>query len=88
MVVVPGSYAFTHVSSSGLVNIHLGASARKRCGFGTINGIHFSEGGRKMNPCAGCKKKGGCPEICYPKRDYERHMKKLNRKIRKNGLER
>ena len=35
-----------------------------------------------MNPCVGCKRKGNCPEKCYPKADYERHMAKLNRKIR------
>ena len=28
------------------------------------------------NPCTNCKKKGRCPDVCYPKRDYERGMRK------------
>lgn len=37
-----------------------------------------------MNPCAGCKHKGNCPEKCKPKQDYIRHIRRLNRKLRKN----
>ncbi len=28
------------------------------------------------NPCDKCKKKPNCPEVCYPKKDYERAMRK------------
>lgn len=29
-----------------------------------------------MNPCNNCKKHGKCPQKCYPKIDYIRHMRK------------
>ena len=38
-----------------------------------------------MNPCAGCGRKGNCPNKCKPKADFIRHMKRLNRKMRKNA---
>lgn len=31
------------------------------------------------NPCENCKKKGRCPDVCYPKRDYERGQRKRER---------
>ena len=37
-----------------------------------------------MNPCMRCGKKGQCPKRCKPKADHIRHMKKINRMIRKN----
>lgn len=40
-----------------------------------------------MHPCAECRKKSNCPEKCKPKADYIRHMKKLNRRIRKGSKE-
>lgn len=33
-----------------------------------------------VNPCAKCKRKPNCPSICYPKKDYERAMKKKKRR--------
>ena len=36
-----------------------------------------------MHPCVRCAKKGNCPERCKPKADYIRHMKRLNRQIRR-----
>lgn len=33
-----------------------------------------------VNPCEKCKKRASCPSICYPKKDYLRHVKKENRK--------
>ena len=38
-----------------------------------------------MNPCVGCKKKGQCPDVCKPKADFVRHLKRLNRAMRKNN---
>ena len=38
-----------------------------------------------MHPCVRCAKKGNCPDRCKPKADYIRHMKRLNRKIRKEA---
>lgn len=32
------------------------------------------------NPCQNCKRKTNCPSVCYPKRDYERAVKKERRK--------
>lgn len=40
-----------------------------------------------MNPCSGCSKKGQCPKRCKPKADFTRHMKRLNRSVRKSGKE-
>lgn len=37
-----------------------------------------------MHPCVRCHKKVNCPDKCYPKRDYERHMNRINRKLRSN----
>ena len=37
-----------------------------------------------MHPCVNCQKKENCPDKCYPKRDYERHMARVNRKLRAN----
>jgi len=37
-----------------------------------------------MNPCVRCKKKGQCPNVCKPKEDYIRHMKRINRILRRN----
>ena len=37
-----------------------------------------------MNPCVGCKKKGQCPNVCKPKADFVRHMKRINRILRRN----
>ena len=28
------------------------------------------------NPCTNCKRKPNCPRVCYPRRDYERALKK------------
>ncbi len=36
-----------------------------------------------MNPCVQCAKKNNCPEKCKPKADFIRHMKRINRAIRK-----
>jgi len=36
-----------------------------------------------MHPCVRCKKKGKCPDKCYPKKDYERHLEKLNKHLNK-----
>lgn len=36
-----------------------------------------------MHPCVRCAKRGECPERCKPKADYIRHMKRLNRQIRR-----
>lgn len=33
-----------------------------------------------MNPCEKCRQKPNCPAVCYPRRDYERHMQKQERK--------
>ena len=30
-------------------------------------------------PCDKCKKKPNCPERCYPKLDYLRHLRKKRR---------
>ena len=32
------------------------------------------------NPCKKCKRKPNCPDVCYPKKDYKRAMKKRARK--------
>lgn len=32
------------------------------------------------NPCDKCKKKGNCPAVCYPRRDYERGLQKKQKK--------
>lgn len=31
---------------------------------------------RMTNPCEKCKKKPNCPRVCYPRRDYERAIRK------------
>ena len=36
-----------------------------------------------MHPCVRCAKKGTCPARCKPKADYTRHIKKLNRIIKR-----
>lgn len=38
-----------------------------------------------MHPCVKCKNKGKCPERCFPKLDYERHVDKINRRVMKNA---
>ena len=35
-----------------------------------------------VDPCEKCKRKGSCPSVCYPKKDYLRHIKKENRKAK------
>ena len=34
-----------------------------------------------MNPCENCKRKE-CPAVCYPRKDYERHLKRSKRRSR------
>ena len=29
-----------------------------------------------INPCENCKRKPNCPDVCYPKKDYKRALKK------------
>lgn len=38
-----------------------------------------------INPCDNCHKKGCCPTICYPRKDYEKHIKKLQKKRKYGG---
>ena len=33
-----------------------------------------------INPCENCKRKPNCPDVCYPKKDYKRAIKKRARK--------
>ena len=33
-----------------------------------------------MNPCVNCKRYPNCPNPCYPKKDYLRHLKKRKKK--------
>lgn len=35
-----------------------------------------------INPCEKCKKKANCFSVCYPKKDYLRHIKKEIRKAK------
>ena len=32
------------------------------------------------SPCLKCKRKPDCPKVCYPKRDWIRHRKKMKKK--------
>ena len=34
-----------------------------------------------MNPCINCKRKE-CPAVCYPRKDYERHLKRSKHRSR------
>lgn len=29
-----------------------------------------------QNPCENCKRKNNCPTLCYPRKDYNRALKK------------
>ena len=35
-----------------------------------------------MNPCIKCKRTE-CPKVCYPKRDWKKHVEREERKIKK-----
>lgn len=37
------------------------------------------------NPCLNCKRKPNCPAVCYPKKDYDKALKKAEvRRKREN----
>ena len=40
-----------------------------------------------MHPCVRCAKKGNCPARCKPKADYIRHIKRMNRIIKRKEAE-
>ncbi len=39
------------------------------------------------NPCEKCKKKPNCPRVCYPRRDYERAIRKKGKSKRRTNDE-
>ena len=34
------------------------------------------------NPCVRCKKRSGCPLVCYPLKDYRKAIRRRNKRIK------